>query len=125
MLTGDLALLHDTNGFLVRTHLQGSLTVLLLNNNGGGIFNLLPISKFDPPFEEFFATPQTIAFENLCQTYEVTYERIADWEQLRDRLKSLPDSGVRVLEMSTNRELDAGWRLQTFAQLAADLDLRL
>ncbi|MGK7912402.1 MAG: 2-succinyl-5-enolpyruvyl-6-hydroxy-3-cyclohexene-1-carboxylic-acid synthase [Synechococcus sp.] len=122
MLTGDLALLHDTNGFLARSHVQVSLTILLLNNNGGGIFNLLPISKFDPPFEAFFATPQNTSFQYLCRTYGVSHERIADWQHLSDRLKTLPKSGIRVLELVTDRELDAKWRWQTFTQLAADLN---
>lgn len=124
MLTGDLALLHDTNGFLARSHVQGSLTILLVNNNGGGIFNLLPISQFDPPFEEFFATPQNISFERLCHTYDIHYERIANWEHLKERLKLLPTSGIQVLDIVTDRNRDADWRLQTFEQLAADLHLR-
>ena len=123
MLTGDLALLHDTNGFMARSYFRGSLTIVLINNNGGGIFNLLPISKFDPPFEEFFATPQDISFDRLCQTYSVSHEHIEDWEHLRDRLKTLPDSGIRVLEITTDRQQDADWRLQTFSQLAANLRL--
>ncbi len=62
MLTGDLALLHDTNGFLIRNKFIGHLTIVLINNNGGGIFEMLPISEFEPPFEELFATPQNIRF---------------------------------------------------------------
>jgi 2-succinyl-5-enolpyruvyl-6-hydroxy-3-cyclohexene-1-carboxylate synthase len=68
MLTGDLALLHDTNGFLLRNHFAGHLTIVLINNNGGGIFEMLPISGFEPPFERFFATPQNINFAKLCAT---------------------------------------------------------
>jgi 2-succinyl-5-enolpyruvyl-6-hydroxy-3-cyclohexene-1-carboxylate synthase len=52
LLTGDLALLHDTNGFLLRPKLKGSLTVVLINNRGGGIFGHLPVAQFEPPFEE-------------------------------------------------------------------------
>ena len=43
LVTGDLALLHDTNGWLIRQHFQGHLTIILINNNGGGIFEMLPI----------------------------------------------------------------------------------
>jgi len=50
LLTGDLALLHDTNGFLIKKYFVGSLTIILINNKGGGIFQMLPIAKFDPPF---------------------------------------------------------------------------
>ena len=121
MLTGDLALLHDTNGFLSGSRVQGHLTIVLVNNRGGGIFNWLPIAQFDPPFEEFFATPQEIEFADLCHTYGVEYERIESWTQLGDRLAKLPTSGIRVLELVTNRQQEAAWRLKTFDELAAGL----
>jgi len=47
LLTGDLALLHDTNGFLSLPKFRGSLTVVLINNNGGGIFGHLPVAKLN------------------------------------------------------------------------------
>ena len=110
MLTGDLALLHDTNGFLLKNKFVGHLTIILINNNGGGIFEMLPISKFDPPFEEFFATPQNINFAQLCVTYGVKHQLIQSWEQLQDLLNSLPCQGIRVLELPTARKADAKWR---------------
>ncbi len=110
MLTGDLALLHDTNGFLLRNKFVGHLTIVLINNNGGGIFETLPIANFDPPFEEFFATPQDINFAQLCATYSVQHELIHSWEQLKQRFNPLPTKGIRVLELRTNRKADAKWR---------------
>lgn len=119
MLTGDLALLHDTNGFLIGKKFQGHLTIVLINNNGGGIFENLPISKFDPPFEEFFATPQKINFAHLCQTYDVEHELITSWQQLEQRLNPLPSRGIRVLELQTNRKADAKWRQENLAKFLA------
>ena len=121
MLTGDLALLHDTNGLLNRSRFKGHLTIVLVNNQGGGIFNLLPIAQFEPPFEEFFATPQAIDFADLCHTYGVGHERIESWENLGERLASPPTSGIRVLELVTDRQQEAAWRLKTFDELAAGL----
>ena len=66
LLTGDLALLHDANGFLTVPKFKGGLTILLINNAGGGIFEHLPVAAFNPPFEEFFATPQQVDFAKLC-----------------------------------------------------------
>ncbi|NDJ16864.1 2-succinyl-5-enolpyruvyl-6-hydroxy-3-cyclohexene-1-carboxylic-acid synthase [Myxacorys almedinensis] len=117
LLTGDLALLHDTNGFLLKLA-HGHLTIVLINNNGGGIFNMLPISQFEPPFEEFFATPQHINFASLCHTYGVHYERISTWEQFTQSFDLLPTGGIRVLELKTDRYYDTQWRknkLGTFA----------
>ncbi|MEH2043907.1 2-succinyl-5-enolpyruvyl-6-hydroxy-3-cyclohexene-1-carboxylic-acid synthase [Nostoc sp.] len=119
MLTGDLALLHDTNGFLIRNKFVGHLTIVLINNNGGGIFGMLPIAKFDPPFEEFFGTPQDIDFAQLCATYNVQHELITSWQQLQQRLNSLPTTGIRVLELQTNRKADAKWRQDHLSRFAA------
>ncbi len=121
MLTGDLALLHDTNGFLLKNKFFGHLTIVLINNNGGGIFEMLPISKFDPPFEEFFATPQNINFAQLCVTYGVEHQLIQSWEQLKQRLNPLPTEGIRVLELQTDRKADACWRQEHLPKFAADI----
>ncbi|MTJ47493.1 2-succinyl-5-enolpyruvyl-6-hydroxy-3-cyclohexene-1-carboxylic-acid synthase [Dolichospermum sp. UHCC 0259] len=116
MLTGDLSLLHDTNGFLINNKFIGHLTIILINNNGGGIFEMLPIAKFNPPFEEFFATPQNIDFSQLCATYNVQHELITSWEELENRLKYLPKTGIRVLEVKTNRKRDVMWRKENLVK---------
>ncbi|MBO1067766.1 MULTISPECIES: 2-succinyl-5-enolpyruvyl-6-hydroxy-3-cyclohexene-1-carboxylic-acid synthase [Nostocales] len=116
MLTGDLSLLHDTNGFLISNKFIGHLTIILINNNGGGIFEMLPIAKFNPPFEEFFATPQNIDFSHLCATYKVQHQLISSWEELQDNLKQLPKMGIRVLEVKTNRKRDVVWRRENLVK---------
>ncbi|MEG5080192.1 2-succinyl-5-enolpyruvyl-6-hydroxy-3-cyclohexene-1-carboxylic-acid synthase [Microcoleus sp. AT8-B4] len=118
LLTGDLTLLHDTNGFLIKNKFVGHLTILLINNNGGGIFEMLPVAKFDPPFEEFFATPQQMNFAHLCATYGVEHEVIEDWEQFKQKLNLLPNSGIRVLELQTDRRSDAKWRQDNLGKFA-------
>ncbi|OLT60375.1 2-succinyl-5-enolpyruvyl-6-hydroxy-3-cyclohexene-1-carboxylic-acid synthase [Moorena bouillonii] len=114
MLTGDLAFLHDTNGFLIKNKFVGHLTIILINNNGGGIFEMLPIAKFDPPFEEFFATPQDVNFSQLCLTYGVEHQLIQSWQQLKEALNPLPSQGIRVLELPTDRRKDASLRQDYF-----------
>ncbi|NET02987.1 MAG: 2-succinyl-5-enolpyruvyl-6-hydroxy-3-cyclohexene-1-carboxylic-acid synthase [Sphaerospermopsis sp. SIO1G1] len=121
ILTGDLALLHDTNGLLIKNKLIGHLTIVLINNNGGGIFEMLPVAKFDPPFEEFFATPQNIDFALLCATYGIEHKLISSWQDLLKSLKSLPNRGMRVLEIRTNRKRDAQWRKENLSKFADDL----
>ncbi|MDZ7960120.1 MAG: 2-succinyl-5-enolpyruvyl-6-hydroxy-3-cyclohexene-1-carboxylic-acid synthase [Aulosira sp. DedQUE10] len=123
MLTGDLALLHDTNGFLIRNKFVGHLTILLINNNGGGIFEMLPIAKFDPPFEEFFGTPQNIDFTKLCATYGVEHELITSWQQLQQRLNPLPNKGIKVLELQTNRKNDSKWRQENLRNFSAEIEI--
>jgi 2-succinyl-5-enolpyruvyl-6-hydroxy-3-cyclohexene-1-carboxylate synthase len=121
LLTGDLALLHDTNGFLIRQYLRGSLTIVLINNNGGGIFGMLPIAQFEPPFEEFFATPQHVDFADLCKTYGVEHSIMTDWQTLVQRLNPLPEQGIQVLEVRCDRTIDAPWRKQFQEKLSGNL----
>ncbi|HXC01610.1 MAG TPA: 2-succinyl-5-enolpyruvyl-6-hydroxy-3-cyclohexene-1-carboxylic-acid synthase [Opitutaceae bacterium] len=118
LLTGDLALLHDTNGFLLRPKFRGSLTVVLINNRGGGIFEHLPVAQFEPPFEEFFATPQEADFGKLCSAYGVAHVPVRDWKHFIGLVSVLPTSGVRVLELRTDRKRDAATRKKLFADAA-------
>ena len=118
LLTGDLALLHDTNGWLINKHFQGHLTIILINNNGGGIFEMLPIAQEDSFFEEYFATPQNVDFSQLCTTYNVEHILIKNWTQLEQLLSPLPSTGIRVLELKTDRKRDALWLQNNLAKLS-------
>jgi 2-succinyl-5-enolpyruvyl-6-hydroxy-3-cyclohexene-1-carboxylate synthase len=119
LLTGDLALLHDTNGFLIRPKLRGSLTIVLINNRGGGIFEHLPVAQFEPPFEEFFATPQAADFARLGAAYGVEHVPVRDWPHFITLIATLPAAGIRILEISTDRKADAAARQALFAHIAA------
>jgi 2-succinyl-5-enolpyruvyl-6-hydroxy-3-cyclohexene-1-carboxylate synthase len=119
LLTGDLALLHDTNGFLLGPKTRASLTIVLINNGGGGIFEHLPIASFEPPFEQYFATPQAVEFVSLCAAYGIEHIAVENWGQFVASISELPSSGLRVLELRTDRKRDAAWRKQQFANLAA------
>jgi 2-succinyl-5-enolpyruvyl-6-hydroxy-3-cyclohexene-1-carboxylate synthase len=118
LLTGDLALLHDSNGFLLAPGFKGSLTVVLINNHGGGIFEHLPVAQFGRIFEEFFATPQEVDFARLCAAHGVAHAHVEDWSHFEHLLSSPPAQGIRVLELRTDRKRDAAWRKDTFASAA-------
>ena len=109
LLTGDLAFLHDSNGLLIAPRLKGSLTVVLVNNRGGGIFEHLPVAQFGPIFEEFFATPQEVDFARLCSAHGVEHQVVRDWPHFESLISSLPERGIRVLEIGTDRKKDAAW----------------
>ncbi|MBC2594595.1 2-succinyl-5-enolpyruvyl-6-hydroxy-3-cyclohexene-1-carboxylic-acid synthase [Ruficoccus amylovorans] len=110
LLTGDLAFLHDSNGLLSAPRLRGSLTVILVNNGGGRIFENLAIAKFDPPFEEFFATPQRVDFEKLAAAHGVEYVKPKDWSELDRLVSKLPREGVRIIEVVTDSADDVPLR---------------
>lgn len=122
LYTGELALLHDTNGLLAgNSAFAGSLTIVCINNGGGGIFEHLPIARQGPIFERCFATPQKVDFGKWAAAYDVGFRRIDSLEDLQDALSELPLRGVRLLEVKTDRRQDAAWRRQTFARIAEEL----
>ena len=125
LLTGDLALLHDSNGFLLRPKFKGSLTIVLINNNGGGIFQHLPVAQFDPPFEEFFATPQEVGFARLAAAHRVSHVLVRDWTHFSRLMTKLPKSGIRVVEVRTDRKADAATRKKIFQDAARAVQVAL
>ena len=119
LLTGDLAFLHDTNGLLLAAKLKGSLTVVVINNDGGGIFGHLPVAKFDPPFEEYWATPQAVDLAKLCAAYGVPHRGVGSASGLRTLLRvELGEPGLRVIEVKTDRKKDVETRRRLFAEAA-------
>lgn len=117
LLTGDLAFLHDANGLLSTPRFRGSLTVVLINNKGGGIFEHLPVAQFEAVFEDYFATPQDVDIAKLCAAHGVSHMVVEDWTHLEKLVSVLPPSGIHVLEVHTDRKRDATWRKETFASV--------
>lgn len=104
LVTGDLAFLHDAHGLLAAKTHGLSLTVVLINNDGGGIFEFLPIAAFGEAYETHFATPHGLDFAALCAAYGAELERPRDWSDFRARVnRSLGRTGVHVVEVRTER----------------------
>lgn len=86
---GDLTFYHDLNGLwqLSRQQklpeLRQHVTIVLLNNDGGGIFNRLPIAQVEPPFTELFVTPHGIDFAPIAAGYGISFERASSRPQFR------------------------------------------
>ncbi len=123
LLSGDLAFLHDTNGLLNAPQLSGHLTVVLINNGGGGIFEMLPVADFSPTFEKYFVTPQQVDFPSLCLTYGVEHQLVKTVEMLIKYIADLPKRGIRVLEVACSQTTPADYRKQSTTQRKTLLDL--
>ena len=86
LVVGDIALYHDSNGLLAVDRCDVDVTVVAVNNDGGGIFHKLPIESFEPPFTESFKTPHGLDFEPLSELHGLDYARIdARPDALADR----------------------------------------
>ena len=109
LLTGELAFLHDSNALLASREFSGSLSVFLVNNQGGGIFENLSVAGL-PAFEKCFATPQNCNFKMLCEAHGVEHVLPGNWEELIELIQSSPVSGIRVVEIRTDRKKDRDTR---------------
>ncbi len=105
LICGDLAFYHDLNGLMAIKKYQINLTVILLNNDGGGIFDMLAIANYEPPFEEFFGTPHGLDFAPIAIAYGCEYTQITDWDHFKQAvLRSLNQSGTQILEIKSDRQ---------------------
>ncbi|MFC4355848.1 2-succinyl-5-enolpyruvyl-6-hydroxy-3-cyclohexene-1-carboxylic-acid synthase [Chryseomicrobium palamuruense] len=105
LLIGDLAMLHDSNGLLLSRYQHLDATIVIVNNDGGGIFSYLPQSQEEVYFEKLFGTSSGLTFEKLAELYQLSYTLIDSKEQLA-KLVSEPFKGLRILEVTTNRQLN-------------------
>lgn len=110
LITGDLAFLHDSNGLLLAEDYSGSLTVFLINNEGGGIFEKLSMAQFDPPFEKYFATPQAVDFAKLAEAHRIPHLMPNSWAEIAEIATQLPERGLRIVEIKTDRKADLSTR---------------
>jgi len=111
-LVGDVALAHDLGGLLAATRLSLSLIVVAINNDGGGIFEFLPVAGQEAFYEQHVATPHGLDFAGAAELYRLHFERPTDLDALA---RSLDDALARrsstLIEVRTgrheNRELHA------------------
>jgi 2-succinyl-5-enolpyruvyl-6-hydroxy-3-cyclohexene-1-carboxylate synthase len=124
LISGDLALLHDANGWLWRPQLQGRLTVMVIDNGGGGIFEQLPI-RIEPAelldFDRLFAMPQPVDPLALAQAHGVPARLITSPAALAEDLAWALAKPFSLLVVRTDRRHDAELRrrLRTMAALGS------
>ena len=104
LLIGDVALAHDLGGLLAARRTGLRLTIVLLNNDGGGIFHFLPVAGEADAFEEHIATPTGLPFAAAADLFGLRYERPAGLEALRSALAAaLAGDASTVIEVCTDR----------------------
>jgi 2-succinyl-5-enolpyruvyl-6-hydroxy-3-cyclohexene-1-carboxylate synthase len=101
-LSGDLALIHDQNGWLTRP--APDLVMVVVNNDGGGIFSFLPQASFPDHFERLFATPHGLDLATLARLYHLEHLLINRAGELADEVgRRVARGGLHLLEVRTDR----------------------
>jgi 2-succinyl-5-enolpyruvyl-6-hydroxy-3-cyclohexene-1-carboxylate synthase len=109
-LIGDLALLHDSPGlFLGPAEPRPDLALIVVNNDGGGIFSTLEPAAYPDSFERVFGTPHGAGVAQLAAAAGLPYQRLTEAGELPG---ALAGSGLRVIEVRTSREAGAALRAQ-------------
>jgi len=120
VLIGDVALAHDIGGLLAASRLGLKLTVVLLNNDGGGIFHFLPVASQADAFEEHVATPHGLDFAHAAALYGCEHARAGDLDQLRRALDAAAgSSGTTIVEMRTEREANLALHRRVWEEACA------
>lgn len=103
LVSGDLAFLHDSNGLLGSAGDDPGTFVVLLNNEGGGIFQFLPVAEESAAFERWFATPQSVDFSRLIGAHGGGYGLVDSLGDLRRAVEEWDGRGLRVAEVRIDR----------------------
>ncbi len=85
LVTGDLAFVHDINGWLIENTIDMNLTILLINNNGGNIFNRIYKKNLkEDELKKLFLMPKEINWQKLAEGYQVNFKSVANFKKLRE-----------------------------------------
>ena len=107
LLTGDLALLHDVGGLRLARDLPRGLTLVVLDNDGGGIFSFLPVADHGEAvdFERLFRTPHGLDLAELAPLHGAEFVRAGNAGEFREALGRISDTPVlRLIEVPVDRD---------------------
>ncbi len=76
LVIGDMAFIHDLNALAFLSRQAGPIIVVLINNQGGGIFDFLPISQHTDVLEKFFVARHDFQFSGVCETFKIDYHEV-------------------------------------------------
>ncbi len=104
LVIGDISFYHDMNGLLAARRYGMDVTIIVVNNDGGGIFSFLPQANYPEFFEEYLGTPHGLEFGPAAQLYGLSYSKVTSWEEFRSAVSaSLSSHGTSIVEVPGDR----------------------
>ncbi|MGG0184798.1 2-succinyl-5-enolpyruvyl-6-hydroxy-3-cyclohexene-1-carboxylic-acid synthase [Bacillus rhizoplanae] len=120
LVVGDLSFYHDLNGLLAAKLHDLNATIVVVNNDGGGIFSFLPQYEQKEHFEALFGTPLGLDYEHVVKMYNGSFQRVKTWEAFRNEVdKGTRENGLHVIEIQTDREENLQLHRDIMAEAAA------
>jgi 2-succinyl-5-enolpyruvyl-6-hydroxy-3-cyclohexene-1-carboxylate synthase len=122
LVVGDVSFYHDLNGLLAARQHALDLLVVLVNNDGGGIFSFLPQADSESVADEFellFGTPHGLDFRAFVEGYGGRFVRVADWNDFAGAVSNgLERGGLQVVEVPTERRRNVAQHRALWAEVA-------
>ncbi len=119
LVTGDLTLYHDLNGLLALRRCGVQAQMVLIHNDGGGIFHRLPVAAHEPPFTDLFVTPHGLDFAPAAQMYGLRHRRVAVDEVGAALRQALASEHSYLIEVRTDAATQEAARRQVIALAAS------
>jgi 2-succinyl-5-enolpyruvyl-6-hydroxy-3-cyclohexene-1-carboxylate synthase len=122
LVLGDLTFFHDLNGLLAAKLYDIDIHIILINNNGGGIFSFLPQADYPKNYELLFGTPLNMDFEHVVKMYNGKFTRIKDWDHFSSAMNQGIDSkGLNVYEIATKRDSNLSEHRKFWAAVSKEI----
>lgn len=104
LIIGDISFFHDMNGLVMQKmlseyHHSHMINIVVMNNNGGGIFSYLPQYEDKKHFERLFGTPLNLDFEHTAKLYDFKYKKFNVFDEI-----TLPKESGHIIEITSDRE---------------------
>jgi len=107
LLIGDLAFLYDLNSLSMLREMSKSMVIVVLNNNGGGIFSFLPIAQNNKYFQKFFTTPQNVQFSAAADMFDLNYFNPKTCEEFADAYAlALKRNTSTIIEVTSDVDIN-------------------
>ncbi|MDQ7051539.1 MAG: 2-succinyl-5-enolpyruvyl-6-hydroxy-3-cyclohexene-1-carboxylic-acid synthase [candidate division KSB1 bacterium] len=120
---GDLALIHDLNSLWLLKNSPVPLVLIVLNNQGGGIFSFLPVHAVREHFERFFGTPHDLTFGRIAEAFGLTYAQPATLGEFTAAYaRAVATARSALIEIRTNREANHELHEQVQQRIIAALE---
>ena len=122
LVLGDLSFYHDLNGLLAAKLHRLNATIIVINNDGGGIFSFLPQAAHPAHFETLFGTPLGLDFRPAVEMYGGRFVRASGWDGFRAAVtQALKAPGLDVIEVTTERARNYALHRQVYDAVLKDL----
>ena len=108
-MTGDLAFLHDINGWLIENSIDMNFTIIQINNNGGNIFNRIYKKNLkEDEIKKLFLMPKEINWSKLAEGYQVKFINVTNFKKLREAFEwsiSIQKSVIIKVDIDPQNEI--------------------